>query len=92
MRNVLLILFICLFGQISAQEKVGLKDLFVQNNLTYKIEDGKLFTGQAQHIRKNGHLVYEEYFEDGILTKSITYYNKTDKPTPAEETEFYPET
>jgi antitoxin component YwqK of YwqJK toxin-antitoxin module len=88
MKNILLIIFICFLNQLSAQEKVGMKDLYVENDLTYKIADDKLFSGQAQHVRKNGHLVYEEYFENGKLTKSITYYNGTEKPTPARETNF----
>jgi len=92
MKNILLIIFICLLNQLSSQEIVGMKDLYVENDLTYKVSDEKLYSGQAQHVRKNGHLVYEEYFDNGKLTKSITYYNGTEKPTPATETEYDSET
>ncbi|NHF61626.1 hypothetical protein FK220_019935 [Flavobacteriaceae bacterium TP-CH-4] len=92
MKNILLIVLICFLTQVSAQEIVGMKDLYVENDLTYKVAGGKLFSGQAQNVRKNGHLVYEEYFDNGKLTKSIIYYNGTEKPTPARETEFYLET
>ena len=57
--------------------------------MTYKIANNQLFSGQAQSVRKNGHLVYEEYFENGYLTKSIVYYNGTEKPIPARVNEFY---
>ena len=36
--------------------------------------------------------VYKEYFDNGKLTKSITYYNGTEKRTPARITEYYSET
>jgi len=94
MKNILLIVFICFLNQLSAQEIVEIKDLYIDaaDDLTYKIADGKLFTGQAQYIRKNGHLVSEEYFENGIMTKSIIFYNGTEKSTPANETEYYLDT
>jgi antitoxin component YwqK of YwqJK toxin-antitoxin module len=66
-----------------------MKDIYVENGLIYKNADGKLFSGQAQNVRKNGHLIYEEYFAEGKLTKSIIYYNRTEVPTPARVTEYY---
>lgn len=92
MKKILLIFTFFAFNQLFAQEIVGLKDLYVENEMTYKIADDQLFSGQAQSVRKNGHLVYEEYFENGYLTKSIVYYNGTEKPIPARVTEFYEKT
>ncbi|WP_025665515.1 hypothetical protein [Aquimarina megaterium] len=92
MKNILSIILFCFFNQLFAQEIVGIKNLYIENDLTYKISGDKLFSGQAQRIRKNGHLVYEEYFVDGKMTKSVTYYNGADKPKPASVTEFYEET
>ena len=89
MKNLLLIILIFFLSKLPAQEIVGMKDLYFENDLTYKVADDKLFSGQAQYVRKNGHLVYEEYFENGRLTKSITYYNRTEKPTPARLIEYY---
>lgn len=89
MKKILLIFIFFAFNQLFAQEIVGLRDLYVENKLTYKIADGQLFSGQAQSVRKNGHLVYEEYFDSGYLTKSIVYYNGTEKPIPARVTEFH---
>jgi antitoxin component YwqK of YwqJK toxin-antitoxin module len=89
MRNIFLIIILCSLNQLFAQEIVGMKDLYTENNFTYELSIEDLFSGQAQHIRNNGHLVYEEYFMNGKLIKSITYYNGTDKPIPASITEFY---
>ena len=89
MKKILLMVIFSAFNQLIAQEIVGFRDLYEKNELTYKIADGQVFSGQAQNFRKNGHLVYEEYFEDGYLTKSILYYNGTEKATPARVTEFY---
>ncbi len=92
MKKILLIILFCSFGGLLAQEKVGLKEIYVENNLAYKVANDQLFSGQAQKVRKNGHLVYEEYYKKGIPIKSILYYNGTDKPKPVEMTEFYEKT
>jgi antitoxin component YwqK of YwqJK toxin-antitoxin module len=89
MKNILLIILFCFFNGLFAQEKVGLKEIYVENNLAYKVVDDELFSGQAQKVRKNGHLVYEEYYENGNPIKSVVYYNGTEKPIPARMTEFY---
>jgi antitoxin component YwqK of YwqJK toxin-antitoxin module len=80
---------VCFLNQLFAQEIVGMKDLYADRNLVYKSSNDELFSGQAQSIRNNGHLVYEEYFTNGELIKSIMYYNSTDKPIPSSITEFY---
>lgn len=92
MKNILLIILFCSLNGLFAQEKVELKEIYVENNLAYKVADEQLFSGQAQKVRKNGHLVYEEYYEKGIPIKSILYYNGTEKPKPVELTEFYEKT
>jgi hypothetical protein len=75
-----------------AQEKVGLKEIYVESDLAYKVANDQLFSGQAQKVRKNGHLVYEEFYENGIPIKSILYYNGTENPKPVVMTEFYEKT
>jgi len=45
MKNILLVIFICLLNRLSAQEKVGMTDLYAENDLTYKVADDKLFSG-----------------------------------------------
>ncbi len=92
MKNILLIIIFCSFSGLFAQEKVGLKEIYVENDLAYKVSNDQLFSGQAQKVRRNGHLVYEEYYENGIPIKSILYYNGTEKPKPVELIEFYDKT
>jgi antitoxin component YwqK of YwqJK toxin-antitoxin module len=89
MKNFWLIIFLCSLNQLFGQEVVLLKDLYVDNFLFYKVSDNQLFSGNAQKIRKNGHLVYEEFIENGILKKSVSYYNRTEKPIPALITEYH---
>ena len=89
MKNILLIILFCSLKGLFAQEKVGMKEIYVLNNLAYKVADDELFSGQAQKVRNNGHLVDEEYYESGNPIKSVIYYNGTEKPIPAKMTEFY---
>ncbi len=92
MKNHLLIILFFSFNVLLAQEKVGLRDIYVENDLAFKVINDELFTGQAQKVRKNGHLVYEEFYEKGVPLKSVVYYNGTEKPKPATLTEFYKNT
>ena len=57
------------------QDTLGLKEIYFENNLAYKRTDDERFSGVAQKKRKNRHAVYEEHYEDGIILKSIVYYN-----------------
>ena len=61
------------------QEIIGMKEVYIDNDLVYKNEDDGLFTGIAQSKRKNGHLVYEEEYEKGIILSSNLYYNGKEK-------------
>ena len=88
-KNSLLIILICSFATLFAQEKVAMKEIYIDNHLAYKIINDELFSGQAQRVRKNEHLVYEEYYEKGVPIKSILYYNRTEPPKPARMIEFY---
>lgn len=88
MKQVFLIITFLLFNQLLAQEKVNRKDLYYEGYLAYKISSDELFTGSAQKVRKNGHLVYEEIYENGTLIKSTVYYNRSEN-VPAEEKLYY---
>ena len=89
MKKIFLIILFCSFYLMNGQEIVNLKDTYIENGLTYKINDNQLFSGQAQKVRKNGHLVYEEFIENGSLIKTVVYFNRTEKPIPALVTEFH---
>ena len=74
-RFILLIISICFFNLLAGQEKIGIDDLYHEEYLAYKISNDKLFSGVAQKVRKNGHVVYEENYKNGILIKSTVFYN-----------------
>jgi hypothetical protein len=75
MRNILLLILFFSINQAISQEKIGLKEIYITNDLAYKVSDSKLFTGIAQSKRKNKHLVYEEQYNNGIILSSNLYYN-----------------
>lgn len=63
------------FNELISQEIVGMKETYIDNDLVYKSTNDELFTGIAQSKRKNGHLVYEEKYKNGIILSSNLYYN-----------------
>ncbi|WP_242203172.1 hypothetical protein [Aestuariivivens insulae] len=52
-----------------------MKEVYIDNNLVYKSSNDELLTGIAQSKRKNGHLVYEEEYKNGVILSSNLYYN-----------------
>jgi antitoxin component YwqK of YwqJK toxin-antitoxin module len=79
MRNILILLFFFSFNELFSQEIIGIKEVYIENNLVYKNASDELFTGIAQSKRKNGHLVYEEEYKNGIILSSNLYYNGKEK-------------
>ena len=74
-RNLLILIILFTFNELISQEIIGMKEVYIDNNLVYKNETDELFTGIAQSKRKNGHLVYEEEYKNGIILSSNLYYN-----------------
>lgn len=62
-------------NQLIRQEKIGMKEVYIHNNLVYKISNDSLLNGVAQRKRKNGHLVYEEEYKKGVILVSKLYFN-----------------
>jgi len=75
MRNLLILLMFFTFNELISQEIIGMKEVYIENNLVYKNATDELFSGIAQSKRKNGHLVYEEEYKNGIILSSNLYYN-----------------
>lgn len=75
MKNILILILFFSINQAISQEKIGIKEIYISNNLAYKVSNDKLFSGIAQKVRNNGHLVYEEKYENGIILISNLYYN-----------------
>ncbi|MDN3492687.1 hypothetical protein [Winogradskyella bathintestinalis] len=60
---------------LSAQETLNFDDLYIHNDLIYKVSNDSLFSGICEKRRKNGHLVMEESFKNGIILSAKYYYN-----------------
>lgn len=75
MRNLLILLVFFTFNELISQEIVKMKEVYIDKNLVYKSSNNELLTGTAQSKRRNGHLVYEEEYENGIILSSNLYYN-----------------
>lgn len=73
-RLVFFLIFIAC-QSIAAQEVVAFDDLYIDEELIYKDSDDSLFTGICEKRRKNGHLVLEEFFKNGVILVSKYYYN-----------------
>lgn len=90
MKIKLLIAFLFIAFQLFSQERINTFEIYKNDNLSYKKEDGKIFTGIAEFKKKNGHVVFEEHYVNGFLTKYILYYN-LDEQIVATEIIFYKE-
>ena len=54
MKKILILLMFISIKTIS-QERIGIKEVYAENNLVYKNSDEKLFTGIIEKKRRNGH-------------------------------------
>ncbi|MCL6265857.1 hypothetical protein [Flagellimonas myxillae] len=77
-KNALLIISILVSCHTFSQDTLGMKEVYIDNDLVYKM-NGERLTGVAQHKRKNGHLVYEEIYNDGVVLSSNLYFNGKQK-------------
>ncbi|MFI1770338.1 hypothetical protein [Thalassobellus citreus] len=79
-RFSILIISLLTFSKILGQEILSVKDIYLdENNIAYKIDNDQKFTGFAQKVRNNGHVVYEDEFKDGIILVHFVYFNLSDK-------------
>lgn len=70
-----LVILIFLYNSAFSQEKLNTFEIYKKDNIHFKKADDSLFTGIAEFKRKNGHIVFEEFYKDGYLTKYVIYYN-----------------
>ena len=92
MKYKILIISILFFGKLYSQEKINLNDLSIENGIAYNKLKNQIFTGIAQNTNKNGHVKFEEIYENGKLTKTLLYYNINSEQIVSDETLFNPET
>lgn len=64
---------------VVAQDTLSVKEIYFDTDLAYQYSNDELFTGVVQKVRKNGHLVYEEFYEDGIILEFREYFNFVNK-------------
>lgn len=88
MKKYLFLIILLVTFNLKAQEKVTSKEVYKENNLTYKVADNQLFTGSIQNFKQKNHLISEFEFIDGVLIKGKVYYNGKEK-IMAEERYFY---
>ena len=59
-----------------AQNVIDINDLYIDEvNLVYTRSNDSLFSGICERRRKNGHLVFEEFYEKGVIQSANYYYN-----------------
>lgn len=75
MKNTFILLIFLTFNQLFSQEVIEMKQVYIENKLMHKVLNHELLTGTAQVKRKNGHLVYEEKYKNGIILSSNLYFN-----------------
>ena len=75
---VLLILFFYASQAIGQNKSIGVKEVYFESGIGYKVSDDKRFSGIAQKKRRNGNVVYEQFFNNGILEKDIVYFNNSE--------------
>ncbi|MBD8019166.1 hypothetical protein H9628_11875 [Weeksellaceae bacterium Sa1CVA4] len=85
--TILTILFL-FFGKSYSQEKIEFEDVFFVNGIAYNKLNNQIFTGIAQNKNKNGHIKFEEIYDNGKLTKTLLYYNNNSKQIISTETIF----
>lgn len=80
MREILILLLFFTFNKLISQEIVSINDIYLdENNIAYRTDNDQKFTGFAQKTRKNGHVVYEDQFNSGIIVAHFVYFKAKDK-------------
>ena len=88
--SFLLILFL-LSSKCFSQEKISKNNVYFENGITYNSLNDKMFTGIAQDKNKQEHIRFEGVYENGMLIKTLLYYNINSKQIVSDETFFNPE-
>jgi antitoxin component YwqK of YwqJK toxin-antitoxin module len=74
MKKILLIILLITL-KVYSQEIVEKNEIYVKDNLVYKLDNSQLFSGKTQSFKHKNHLVFEKVFENGVLKKYIIYFN-----------------
>ena len=85
-----ILFFACI--KISCQEVIKTDDIIFDDGNAYNKITNKIFTGIAQVKNKKDHIKFEEFYTNGRLTKTLLYFNISDKQIVCDETIINPET
>ena len=78
-KNILLLGLVLCHFELFAQDTLDMKEVYMDNLLVYKIADNERFTGIAQMKKKNGRVVLEEEYKDGVILFDYQYYRGAEK-------------
>jgi len=78
-RNIIFFLFVFISFTVCAQGTLGMKEVYLENDLVYKYSDNERFTGIAQIKKRNGQVIYEEVYKDGVILVDYQYYKGPEK-------------
>src|SRR5690606_34114642 len=80
MNTFLAFIFICFaFSTGYCQDTLSIDDIYFHEDIAYKFSNDQRFTGVSQRVSKNGHVVYESIFDEGIIRQGILYYNSRNR-------------
>ena len=80
MKNILILLMFFTSLNLISQERISINDIYIgEDNIAYRTDNDQKFTGFAQKVRKNGHVVYEDQFDNGIIISHSVFFNSSDK-------------
>ena len=82
--SFLLILFF-LSNKCFSQEKISKNNVYFENGIAYNSLNDKMFTGIAQDKNKQEHIRFEGVYENGMLKKTLLYYNINSKQIVSDE-------
>ena len=74
MKNLILLFFLFSLN-IYSQDSLTIKQVHFEKGTCYRNDNNGLFSGKAQSYKHKKHLVFETEFKNGILIKSIEYFN-----------------
>lgn len=92
MKIRILIIIILFFGKLYSQEKIELKNIFLEKGIAYNKLNNTIFTGIAQNKNKNGHIKFEKIYNNGKLIKTLLYYEINSEQMISDEKLYNPET
>jgi len=71
------ILYLIIFFSLHlySQDSLNIKEVYIENNLTYRKDNNELFSGIAYKFKHKNHLLGTVEFKKGGLIKLTTYFN-----------------